>query len=230
MDNSKQIPRLQPGDRLTRPEFERRYSTMPDVKKAELIEGVVYIPSWYPRNEFSSSRFDMISFLGQYHAATPGTEGSANGTLRLDWENEPQPDAILRILPQCGGQSRQDGEYLGGVPELIAEVTTSCASYALHDKLRAYQRNGVREYLVWRVWDSSIDWFVLREGQFERLSPTGPGRYQSEVFPGLWLDLDALLRGDVVQVLAVLQQGIASPEHAAFVARLQAESAKSAVE
>ena len=145
-------------------------------------------------------------------------QGSDNGTVRLDLENEPQPDAFLRIAPECGGQSRNDDEYVAGPPELIAEISVSSVSYDLHDKLRAYQRNGVREYLVWRVWDSAIDWFVLREGPFERLPPTEAGHYQSEVFPGLWLDLAALLRGDVAQVLAVLQQGIASPEHAAFVA------------
>jgi Uma2 family endonuclease len=221
MDTFGQIPALQAGDRLTRPEFERRYTAMPHLKKAELIEGVVYIPSWYGQADFASSRLDIIAFLGRYHIATSGTEGSANGTLRLDWENEPQPDAILRILPQYGGASREDGEFVGGAPELIAEVTTSNTSYALYDKLRAYQRNGVREYLVWRVWDEAIDWFVFRNGRFERLALTDAGHYHSEVFPGLWLDPAALLRGDGAQVL---QQGIASPEHAAFVTWLQAAS------
>ncbi len=103
-----------------------------------------------------------------------------------------------------------------------AEVSTSSASYDLHEKLHAYQRNGVREYLVWRVWDSAIDWFIQREGRFERLPLTGAGHYQSEVFPGLWLDPAALIRGDFPQVMAVLQQGLASPEHAAFVAKLKA--------
>ena len=148
--------------------------------------------------------------------------------MRLDWENEPQPDAFLRIAPHCGGQSRDDDEYIGGPPELIAEISVSSVSYDLHDKLRAYQRNGVREYLVWRVWDSAIDWFALREGRFECLPRTEAGHHQSEVFPGLWLDLAALLRGDVAQVLAVLQQGLASSEHAAFVAKLRAASGSAA--
>ena len=117
-----------------------------------------------------------------------------------------------------------DGKYIAGAPELIAEISASSASYDLHDKLRAYQRNGVREYLVWRVWDSVIDWFELRDDRFERLLPTDVGNYQSVVFPGLWLDHTALRCGDIAQVLAVLQQGIASPEHATFVARLQAAS------
>ena len=115
-------------------------------------------------------------------------------------------------------------KYVAGPPELIAEISVSSVSYDLHDKLRAYQRNGVREYLVWRVWDSAIDWFALREGRFKRLPRTEAGHYQSDVFPGLWLDLAALFRGDVSQVLAVLQQGLASPEHVAFVAKLHAAS------
>ena len=221
------IPRLHAGDRLTRAEFERRYSAMPNVKKAELIEGVVYMPSPVSDNH-ASPHFDIITFLGVYRAATPGVLGSDNGTVRLDGENEPQPDAVLRISPECGGQSRKDGEHVGGPPELIAEVSVSSASYDLHDKLRAYQRNGICEYLVWRVEDSALDWFMLREDRFERLPPTAEGDYRSEVFPGLWLDAAALLRGDLAQVLAVLQEGIASPEHAAFVVRLRAAAGHAA--
>ena len=156
------VPELCTGDRLTRPEFERRYSAMPNLKKAELIEGVVYIPSFVSHKEHGTSLFDIVGLLGRYRFATPGVLGSDNGTVRLDWENEPQPDAFLRIAPECGGHSRVDDEYIAGPPELIAEISVSSVSYDLHDKLRAYQRNGVCEYLVWRVWDSAIDWFVLR--------------------------------------------------------------------
>jgi Uma2 family endonuclease len=220
---AERVPELQYGDRLTRPEFERRYSAMPQVKKAELIEGVVYMPPQrVSHTHHGAPHFEIVGWLGSYHFATPGTDAANNGTVRLDWENEPQPDAMLRILPQCGGQSRDDDEYIGGAPELIAEVAVSSASYDLHDKLHAYQRNGVCEYLVWRVRDSAIDWFALREGRFERLLLTDAGHYHSEVFPGLWLDPAALIRGDFAQVTAVLQQGLASPAHAAFVAQLNA--------
>ena len=106
-------------------------------------------------------------------------------------------------------------------PELVAEVAASSASYDLHDKLRAYQRNGIREYIVWRVREAAIDWFVLREGRFEKLLPDASGCLKSETFPGLWLDPVALIAGDFTRVLAVARQGIASDEHAAFVARLQ---------
>jgi len=222
-----QVPELCAGDRLTRAEFERRYWAMPNVKKAELIEGVVYIPSPVSQNH-ARPQFDMIALLDLFRFATPGIEGADNATVRLDLENEPQPDAFLRIVPQCGGQSRDDGEYVAGSPELIVEIAASSVSYDLHDKLRAYQRNGVCEYMVWRVRDSAIDWFALREGRFERLPLSDAGHYHSEAMPGLWLDPAALIRGDLAQVTAVLQQGLASPEHAAFVAKLHATSGRTA--
>ena len=218
-----QVPELCAGDRLTRAEFERRYWAMPNVKKAELIEGVVYMPSPVSQNH-ATPHFDMIALLGLYRFATPGIEGADNATVRLDLENEPQPDAFLRIVPQCGGQSRDDGEYVAGPPELIVEIAASSVSYDLHDKLRAYQRNGVCEYMVWRVRDSAIDWFALREGRFERLPLSDAGHYRSEAMPGLWLDPTALIRGNLAQVTAVLQQGLASPEHTTFVAKLHAAS------
>jgi Uma2 family endonuclease len=195
---------------------------MPEVKKAELIEGVVYMPSPVTQTGHSGPCFDIIGLLAMYRFATPGVEGGDNGTVRLDWDNEPQPDAFLRVLPDWGGQSRNDDDYVGGAPEFIAEVAASSASYDLHDKLQAYRRNGVREYVVWRVWDETIDWFVLREGRYEPLPLTAGGTYHSEVFPGLWLDPAAWLRGDFTRVMAVLQEGLASPEHAEFVARLRA--------
>jgi Uma2 family endonuclease len=222
MPMAPKVPELCAGDHLTRAEFERRYSAMPNLKKAELIEGIVYMPSPASKKHFHP-QFAVITWLGHYEFATPGVEGGDNGTVRLDGKNEPQPDAHLRILPECGGQSWDDGEYIGGAPELVAEVAVSSVSYDLHEKLGAYERNGVREYLVWRVSDSEIDWFVLREGRFERLTLVD-GHFRSEVFPGLWLDPAALLRRDGAQVLAVLQQGIASPDHAAFLAKLREAS------
>jgi Uma2 family endonuclease len=220
------IPPLRNGDRLTRAEFERRYAAMPHVKKAELIEGVVYMPS--PVSDaHSGSQFDLIGWLGNYKAATPGIAGGDNGTLRLDLDNAPQPDAFLRILASHGGQARIDENgYVTGAPELVAEVAASSVSYDLHAKLNVYRRNGVREYVVWRVEDHAVDWFVLRESRYEPLTPTAAGLYQSEVFPGLWLDPAALLRGDLLTVLQVVQRGIASPEHAALLTRLQQAAAQ----
>jgi Uma2 family endonuclease len=219
------IPPLENGDTLTRAEFERRYEAMPHLKKAELIEGVVYVPSPVRHRYHGHQHTHLIGWLAQYEANTPGVEASDNVTVRLDLDNEPQPDALLFIDPACGGQARIDADgYIEDAPELVAEVAASTVSYDLHAKLRVYRRNGVREYIVWRVLDREIDWFVLRAGQYERLSLDAEGLYRSEVFPGLWLDSAALLRGDLATVLAVVQRGLASPEHAAFVSRLRPPS------
>jgi len=214
------LPPLENGDRLTQAEFERRYEAMPHLKKAELIEGVVYVPSPVRHSQHGFPHARLISWLGFYQANTPGVDVSDNSSVRLDLDNEPQPDALLLIDPARGGQTRLsvDG-FIEGAPELVAEVASSSVSYDLHAKLHVYRRNGVCEYLIWRVLEQEIDWLVLRAGQYERMPVDANGLLRSEVFAGLWLDPAALIRGDLAMVLAVVQQGIASPEHTAFVAR-----------
>lgn len=166
--------------------------------------------------------FRLITWLGTYASATPGVIGADNTTARLDLDNEPQPDGLLLIDPERGGQAQISADdYIEKAPELVGEIAASSASYDLHTKLHVYRRNGVREYVVWRVQDHQLDWFALRAGEFQPLAPDDDGILQSEVFPGLWLDAAALLRGDMARVLAVAHQGVASPEHAAFVQRLQ---------
>jgi Uma2 family endonuclease len=215
------LPPLENGDRLTRPEFERRYQAMPHIKKAELIEGVVYMASPLRFEPHAEPHGQIITWLGVYHAATPGVRLGDNATVRLDMDNEPQPDGLLRLNESVGGRSRlSDDGYVEGAPELIAEVAASSAAYDLRDKLRVYRRNGVQEYLVWQVYDQRLDWFRLREGEYVPLQPDAAGIVRSEVFPGLWLAIPALLEGNLALVLAVLQQGLATSEHAAFVEQL----------
>ncbi len=222
------VPLLQPGDHLSRDEFERRYEQMRDVKKAELIEGVVYMPSPVRFRHHSQPHFDLITWLGFYAAFTQGTGRGDNGTIRLDLDNEPQPDAFLLLMPEYGGQAKIDeDDYIRGAPELVAEVAASTASYDLHNKLRAYRRNGVIEYVVWRVDDSAVDWFVLEDGEYARLIPDAAGVLRSRCFPGLWLDVPALLAGRLAQVFAAVQQGVASPEHETFVQSLAQRQATS---
>jgi Uma2 family endonuclease len=217
------VPPLENGDRLTRPEFERRYEAMPHLKKAELIEGVVYVGSPVRFTQHGKPEADVQIWLGTYRIGTPGTGSGGNSTVRLDLDNEPQPDILLRR--EVGGSSRIDADgYVEGAPELVVEIAASSASYDLHDKLRAYRRNGVQEYVVWRVLDRRIDWLALREGEYRPLAPDTQGVVRSEVFPGLWLAVTALLAGDMATVMATLQQGLASPEHTAFVASLQAQA------
>jgi Uma2 family endonuclease len=220
------LPPLENGDRLSRAEFERRYEAMPHLKKAELIEGVVYVPSPVRHRQHGAPHALLIGWLIQYAAHTPGIEVGDNSSIRLDLDNEPQPDAVLLIDPACGGQSRlSDDGFIEDAPELVAEVASSSVSYDLHAKLHVYRRSGVHEYVVWRVLNREIDWFVLRAGQYERLPLDANGLLRSEVFAGLWLDPAALLQGNLARVLAVVQQGLASPEHATFVARLHPPAA-----
>ena len=215
------IPPLENGDRLTRAEFERRYDAMPELKKAELVEGEVYMPSPVRYGRHSHPHTRLVAWLANYETDTPGVEAGDNGSIRLDLDNEPQPDAYLIIRPERGGQARISGDdYIEGAPELVAEVASSSASYDLGKKLNAYRRNGVREYVVWRVLDRRVDWFVNREGRFELMPPAADGILRSTVFPGLWLDPTALVRGEKATVKAILQHGLNSPEHADFVARL----------
>src|SRR5207237_7748303 len=137
----------------------------------------------------SGPHFDLVGWLFLYRLATPGVEGGDNGTLRLDKKSVPQPDGFLMISPGFGGQATIDSDgYVTAGPELVAEVSATSASIDLGDKFIGYRRNRVREYVVWRVFDSAIDWFVLRDDQYDRLAPDAAGILRSEVFPGLWLD------------------------------------------
>jgi Uma2 family endonuclease len=216
------VPPLNPGDRLSRAEFERRYQAHPEIKKAELIEGVVYMPTPVRFEEHGRPHSNVITWLGVYCAATPGTSVGDNATVRLDFENEVQPDALLRLDPEHGGCSHvTEDDYLEGPPELIVEIASSSAAYDLHVKRRVYARTGVQEYLAVQMYERRVDWFVSREGVYETLLPDEDGVLRSEVFPGLWLQPAALWSGDLAGMLEVLQEGLASPEHAAFLTRLR---------
>lgn len=216
------IPPLENGDKLTRTEFERRYHAMPNLKKAELIEGIVYVASPLRIKSHGEPHSYIMAWLGVYKAATPGVGLADNTTVIIDADNEPQPDALLRI--EVGGQSRiNQNDYLEGAPELIVEVAASSASYDLHEKLKIYRRNQVQEYLVWRVYDRQFDWFRLNEGEYIKLEPNGDGIICSQVFLGLWLDKAALLTGNLAKVLEVLQQGLASEERQGFMQILAKE-------
>ncbi|QSJ14389.1 Uma2 family endonuclease [Nostoc sp. UHCC 0702] len=215
------IPPLESGDRLSRHEFERRYSAMPHIQKAELIEGVVYVASPLRFNSHGKPHGDLIIWLGTYKVYTPGVELGDNSTVRLDLDNEPQPDVVLLIDERLGGQARiSSDDYIEGAPELVAEVAASSAANDLYDKKRAYRRNGVKEYIVWQSLENKLDWFSLQNEEYVSLEPGTDGVIKSRVFPGLWLDIQALRTGKMTQVLAVLQQGLNSQEHADFVQQL----------
>ena len=219
--NSLKTPILENGDLLSRGEFERRYQRMPSLKKAELIEGIVYMASPLRFEPHAEPHANLMGWLWNYKIATPGVRLGDNPTVRLDLDNEPQPDVVLLIDSIYGGQSRLDDEgYIEGAPELVVEIAASTASIDLRDKKRVYRRNGVKEYLVWQVSNQRFDWFSWQEGEYISLEPDAQGVIRSQVFPGLWLAIAALLGGNMLEVMETLQTGLASKDHQEFVGKL----------
>jgi Putative restriction endonuclease len=215
------VPPLQNGDHMTREEFERRYEAMPSHIKAELIEGVVYMSSPVNVEKHAQHQGRLMGMIVIYQGGTPGTNIADNGSLLLSDKNEPQPDTMLYVLPSHGGQARfDDNGNMVTAPEWAGEVAASSFNYDLHVKLHVYRRFGVNEYVVWRVFDRAIDWFVLRGQAYERSPLAADGNYRSEVFPGLWLDPQALIACDTAAAIQAVQRGLASPEHQQFVERL----------
>ncbi len=193
------LPSLEAGDHLTREEFERRYEQRPDIRKAELVQGVVYVPSPVRIPEHGEPVGLLAAWLSYFAIQHPGIRAAVDGTTRLSAEDNVQPDAMLW---REGGQAALDSDsYLSGAPELVVEVAASSASYDLHVKKDSYRRAGVQEYVVWRTLDGAIDWFRLRDGEYVLLEPDAEGVTHSEVFEGLRLDIPRLLAGDRSAIL-----------------------------
>jgi Uma2 family endonuclease len=216
---------LENGDRLSAVEFLRRFGAMPNLKKAELIDGIVYMPS--PVSLVYHGLPDALihTWLGCYIASTSEVTMGANSTVRLSAEDIPQPDALLMILPEYGGgaQIGKDG-FVGGAPELVVEIAGSSASIDLGAKLRLYHRAGIREYLVCITGEPKVEWRTWNDdtGDYDLLATSADETVQSRVFPGLWLDIPALLNRDAAKLLAKLQRGLASAAHREFRRRLGA--------
>jgi len=203
------------GDRMGREEFLARWEQMPALKFAELINGVVYLPSPV---SMQHSRKDYLLHLwtGGYVGRIGFVEGLSNGTWLMEWTSAPQPDLALRIKPDLGGQSKDAGKYPAGAPEFVAEVCGSSRSYDLGPKLELYERAGVREYVTALLEERRVEWRVLRGGAFQLMAPDGAGVFRSGVLPGLWLDEPAFWRDDIPAVLARLEEGLRSEEFRKF--------------
>lgn len=215
------IPPLKQGDLLTRDEFHRRYEATPHLKKIELIEGVVYIGSPVRHTRHSQPHGHMMGWLAVYNAGTPGTDFGDNATVRLNDDNEVQPDAFLRFESELGGHSQISGDdYIEDTPELIIEIAASSTDYDLNIKFEVYQHCGVQEYIVWQTEDRQLDWFRLVKGVYVPLRVNAAGIIESRAFPGLRLAVEALLAKDLATVLVELQKGLDTPEHTTFVDRL----------
>ncbi len=219
-------PVLHNGDTLRADEYLRRFCRMPEVKKAELLGGVVFMESRVCVGHGDAAS-DLMYWLGRYSIPTAGTQGSVRVTTLLDDANVVQPDVTLAIESKAGGRIRlsEDGYHVGGA-ELVGEVAMNSASVDAVMKPKLYAKHGVAEYVLWRVEDEAIDWWTLRDGDYHAVEPDpADGVHKSVVYPGLWLDRAAMLRGDMAAVLAALQLGLASPGHAEFAAKLR-ESAR----
>ena len=209
---------LRTGDRMTREEFHRVYAEMPEGFQAELIGGIVYVAS-PPKRRHGTNHLPLGTLFFTYEARTPGVESGDNTTVLLGDEGEPQPDLFLRVLPEHGGQSQTSADdYVLGAPELIAEIAFSSRSIDLHRKREDYARYGVCEYLVLCLREQLLRWFDLRQDR--ELKPDGDGICRIAVFPGLWIDGQAVLAKDQARMLAILERGLATPEHEQFVRRL----------
>lgn len=222
-DKQAELPRLEAGDHLSQPAFHELYCAMPPKFRAELIQGVVIVPSPLYRGH-ARNHLRIAMWLGTYEAATPGTEAYDNASFLLPPDAEVQPDASLLIDAACGGQSREEGGYLASAPELVVEVASSSVSYDLHSKFRLYEQAGVREYVVVVLREEHVRWFALDEqGKLAELAADEDGVFRSRIFPGLWLNANALIYDRGADLLATLQSGLATPEHAEFVEALRAK-------
>ncbi|MGH2583771.1 MAG: Uma2 family endonuclease [Dehalococcoidia bacterium] len=197
---------LESGDRLTREEFHRRYCARPDIRKANLVEGVVYVSSPVRFVQHSQPQGIVVMWLQVYAASTPGVEAGVDATILLSETSEVQPDGLLfRVQPPGNARINERG-YIEGAPELIVEIAASSASYDLHDKMEAYRKAGVEEYVVWQVFEKRIDRLRLSNGVYVPLQPNADGVIESEVFPGLRLPVAAMLAGDRAAVLAAVRE------------------------
>ncbi len=217
---TKAAPRmLVEGQRLDQPTFHALYEAMPPGTRAELIDGVVYMPSPVGRAH-GDAQLPALVWLDYYAENTPGVQALPEATTVLGWRSEPQPDGLLRILPECDGRTWDEGAYIGGAPELIAEISKTTRYVDLGPKKADYERAGVQEYIVRAIDPDEVYWFGQHQGELVQRAIGDDGLYRSIAFPGLWLDPVALLEGDRRRLRAVVDLGCATPEHAAFVARL----------
>lgn len=236
------VPPLRDGDRLARAEFLRRYAASKDVLRAELLGGVVYVNARRVRRNGKEAAVPPIAgghhglpqsrvhfWLEHYALHTPGVEASAPTSLHLPTEDSlPEPDALLFVLPECGGRAGvRDDDYVHGSPDLVVEVANTTGGRDAGLKADIYAADGVPEYLVWRTQEQAVEWYRLtRRRKYAPLAADAAGIVRSLAFPGLWLDVPALVALDRAMVFATAQQGIASPEHAAFVAKLAGTKAR----
>ncbi len=193
---------IENGAVMSGEEFLLLYEAATELEHVELIEGIIYMPSPVSVPSHGQKQLLMLEWLATYAALHSGVEASGPGTVVLDSKNVLEPDGMLFRMSD---NRFTEAEYLAGAPELAVEIANSSASRDLHQKKEAYRRNGVREYIVWRVREEAIDWFELVEGEYVLQAPGLDGVVESVVFPGLRLNVDAMLGMDRKKVLAAVR-------------------------
>jgi Uma2 family endonuclease len=198
-------PPLESGDVLDGAEYWRRYCATSDKLKSERINGKVYIMSPLRAVYHGNPHLLLAQWIATFAMHDPTLIGSDNATVRMNADNDPQPDlCLLRV----NGQTRFDDEgYILGAPELIVEVAGSSASYDFREKRDVYEAAGVGEYLVFETIEGRIEWWRADNGRFVDISQVD-GIYKSVLFPGLWLDAEALRAANALKLIQTLEQGM----------------------
>lgn len=226
-DRSEWLHWLHCGDKVAQSEFHQAYSAMPEVFKAELIGGMVFEPSPLSLEHSDINGLLIAAFLA-YASRSRALQVGDNATVILSPEDEVQPDAFLRVLPEYGGRSKNTSrkdpkisrkalKYVKGAPELVVEVAQSSRAIDLHFKKERYRLAGVLEYLVVCLDPERVHWFSMSTGKelacrFDI--------FRSKAFPGLWIDGKALLECDYTALMETVAAGMHSAEYASFLERL----------
>ena len=194
---------LQNGDRLSLNEFMWRWEQIPDLKHAELIEGVVYLasPVSLPHGTYVAL---FIEWLGRYKfGVKSGLRTASDATLLLNGSAF-QPDIAL-FRPSRGKSATK---YLEELPDLVVEVSYSSRSYDLGTKLAAYRSAGVREYITVLLEEQRVEWRVLSGTRYRLLPMPKDQILRSPHLAGLWLDTQALFPPDEERLFAGVELGL----------------------
>jgi Uma2 family endonuclease len=213
------LPPLVHRERLDQPTFHARYSAMPPEFRAELVDGVVVIRERRVRARHGTTSAALVYALVRYEQYTPGVSVALRVSTILGDADELHPDVSVRLR---GGQCCVgEDDLLHGCPDLVCEIVDrETESHDLIAKRSAYDRHGAREYLAVLVHAGRHISFVRRSAGLVEEEPAPDHLWRSRAFPGLWLDPVALLAGDLNRLAVVLEQGVATPAHAAFAAEL----------
>ena len=228
------VAELADGARMTPRVFHLLYDRTPHGFRAELIERRVSVVSPNAGGH-AGPHLDFGTAIGLYRWSTPGVAGGIDQTARLAESGEAQPDLFLRIRLDHGGRvgtwnlvdgeqvpAGDDGDYLDAGPEFVLEVSRSSLGRDRGPKRRDYVRGGVREYVIADVRGRRLIRYDLVENPDEPTPAPPDGVLKSRAMPGLWLNAPALFAGDLAAVRKSCEAGLATPEHAAFAAKLAA--------